>query len=79
MIIFGTGCATIVTTTDDEGLKYNNYEWQYLEAWREGINGYLRLNNKWTGVTYDVLLLRVHVLIILLIIYQLSFRVIIDN
>ena len=50
LVFYGLGCATIVTTTDDEGLKYNNGSWQYLQAWRINKQGSLRLNDRWTGV-----------------------------
>ncbi|ELU01149.1 hypothetical protein CAPTEDRAFT_219707 [Capitella teleta] len=43
------GCASIVTTTDDEGLPYNDNEWHLMRARRRSKNGAIYLDNSWTG------------------------------
>ncbi len=43
------GCPTIVTTTDDEGLPYNDDQWHHMRAIRNGLYGMLYVDFKWTG------------------------------
>ena len=43
------GCTVFVTTTDDEGLPYDDNTWHHLHATREGKHGYIILDNRWTG------------------------------
>jgi len=38
-----------VTTTDDEGMPYNNNKWHRIVANRTGTKGWIRLDEKWTG------------------------------
>ena len=55
--VFLTGCTTIVTTTDDEGLPYADGSWHTLKAVRYGGNGSILLDNKWKGFIHCCVLL----------------------
>ena len=42
-------CITLVTTTDDEGLKYSDNKWHHFVVRRFDTEGLLILDDKWTG------------------------------
>uniref|UniRef100_A0A2C9JJ39 Usherin n=1 Tax=Biomphalaria glabrata TaxID=6526 RepID=A0A2C9JJ39_BIOGL len=45
------GCTNIafITTTNDEGLIYNDRKWHTFEARRDGVSGQVVVDNKWIG------------------------------
>ena len=43
------GCSSIVTTTDDEGLPYNDNSWHHLYVIRNGKEGSIVMDGRWTG------------------------------
>ncbi|BFZ06827.1 hypothetical protein BsWGS_09866 [Bradybaena similaris] len=47
------GCTNFayITTTNDEGLVYNDKKWHSLVARRTGSYGYIEVDNKWKGET----------------------------
>ncbi|XP_053408878.1 usherin-like [Mercenaria mercenaria] len=43
------GCASFVTTNNDEGLLYSDNVWHQLVAWRDENIAYIAIDNVWTG------------------------------
>ena len=48
---YSLGCSTKVTTTNDEGLPYNDGKWHHLKAIRNKRQGNLTLDTKWKGLS----------------------------
>lgn len=51
IILHCSGCSSFVTPTNDEGLPYNDQEWHFLEAKREGKIASISIDVRWTGLT----------------------------
>ena len=47
-----TGCPAFVTTTNDEGLPYNDGQWHTIKAVRLGKSGRLWLDTTWKGLMF---------------------------
>jgi len=44
-----TGCASFVSPTNDEGLRYNDNVWHRIEAWRDENVAHINIDDKWSG------------------------------